>query len=83
MKAEGAVVQGGGQPKAVLDQGGLARAVATVHAANLGNGDMALINEDEVVVRKIVEQRMGWLARLPAVQMARVILNARTKAHFA
>ena len=83
MKAEGAVVQGGGQPKTVLDQGGLARAVAAIHAANLGDGDMALVNEDQVVVGKIVEQRMGRLARLAAVQMARVILNARTKAHFA
>ena len=83
MKAEGTVIQGGGQPKAVLHQGGLARAVATVHAANLGDGDMAFIDEDQVVVRKIVEQRMGWFARLPAIQVARVILDARTKAHFA
>src|SRR3712207_8545860 len=43
---------GGRQPEAELDQHILARPVAAVHAAHLGDADVGLVDEQEVIVRK-------------------------------
>jgi hypothetical protein len=50
LEAQRPVVQGRGQAEAVLHQGFLARAVALVHAAELGNGDMALVDHQQGII---------------------------------
>ena len=55
LEAERAVVHAGGQPEAVFGERRLAPVVAAEHAADLGDGDVALIDEDERVVGEIFE----------------------------
>src|SRR5207302_9859496 len=50
------VVEGGGQAEAVVDQDLLARAVAVEHAAYLGERDVRLVDDEEEVLRKVVDQ---------------------------
>jgi hypothetical protein len=58
-----AVVTGRGEAEPVLHQHVLARTVASVHASHLGQGDVGLVDDRQVVVGEIVEQRRGLLAR--------------------
>ncbi len=81
LEVERAVVERRGQAEAELDQGLLARAVATVHPAKLRDGDMALIDEHQKVAREVVEQCRRRLAGSAAGQMARVVFDAGAEAH--
>ena len=51
-----------------------------VLAVQLGNGLVALVEHDQEVLREVVEQRVRRLARRPAVDRARVVLDARAEA---
>jgi hypothetical protein len=57
------VVQRRRQAEAVFDQVLLARAVALVHAADLRNGDVRLVDEHQRVGRQVVDQGRRRLAR--------------------
>ncbi len=46
VKAQRPVIQRRGQPEAVFDQGFLARAITSVHPAQLWHGHMAFIDEN-------------------------------------
>ena len=81
VEAQGAVVQAAGQAKAVLGEGDLAGAVALVHAADLRHRDVGLVDDAEEVLREVVDEGVGRLARRTAVQMARVVLDAGAKSH--
>ena len=70
------VVERRRQAEAVRDQHFLARAVAVVHAADLRHGLVALVDDDQRVVRQVVEQRRRRLARRAAGQVPRVVLDA-------
>ena len=48
-KAERAVVHGGGQAESVVDEVLFARAVAVPHAVKLRDGDVGLVDEEQVV----------------------------------
>ena len=72
MLAQRPVVERGRQPEAVVDQRLLARAVAFVHAADLGNRLVRLVDEDHEVVREVVEQREGMRARRPVSEPTKV-----------
>src|SRR6266704_405802 len=72
---ERTVVERGGHPEAVLDQRFLARPVAVVHAADLGYRHVALVDDDQGVLRQVLDQRRRRLAWLPARQVARVVLD--------
>ena len=63
------------QPEAVLDERVLAGAVALVLAVELRHGDVALVEDDEEVVREVVEQRVRRLAGGATVEVARVVLD--------
>ena len=56
------------QAEPVLDEGVLAGAVALVLAVELRHGDVRLVDDDEVVVGEVVEQRVG---HLPAARPSR------------
>ena len=72
---EGAVVQSGGQSKAMVDQIDLARPVATEHGANLRNGHVALVNHHEEVFGEVVEETERSLTGLTTVEIPGVILD--------
>ena len=76
LEAQRPVVQGRGQAEAVLHQGLLAGAVAPVHAADLGHGDVGLVDDQQEVLGEVVEQGGGRLARGPAGEVAGVVLDA-------
>ena len=76
LEAQRPVVQRRRQPKAVLHQGLLARAVALEHRPDLRNRYMALVDEQQPVRRQVIEQRRRRLARLPARQVPGVVLDA-------
>ena len=75
VEPERPVVERRRQPESVLDQGFLARAVAAVHCAELGHGHVALVDEQQRVGRKIVEQGRRRLSRTASRQEARVVLD--------
>ena len=76
LKRQGPVVQGAGKAEAVLHQIHLPRQVPVEHAADLGDGDMALVHDDQVVLREIVHQGEGRFSRLLPGQKAGVVFNA-------
>src|SRR5579863_4404785 len=81
LKVQRTVIERRRQPEAVVNQDLLARSIPVVHAVKLRHGLVALVDEEQRVLRKIVEQRGRRLARQPARKMARVVLNAVAIAH--
>ena len=75
VEAQRPVVERRREPESVLDQRFLARAVAAVHAPELRHGDVALVDEQERVGRKVVEQGRRRLAGAAAREEARVVLD--------
>ena len=63
LEAQRPVVERRRQPEAVVDEVLLARAVALVHAADLRDRHVALVDEHERVARQVVDQRRRRLAR--------------------
>src|SRR6185437_10177093 len=76
LEAERAVVHGGRQAEAVFGEGGLAAEVAAIHGAELADGDVALVDEDEGIVGQVFEQGRRRLAGLAAGEVARIVLDA-------
>ena len=60
----------------MVDQDLLAAPVALVLAVQLGHGDVGLVDDDEEVVGEEVEEGVRRLARTPAVDGRRVVLDA-------
>ena len=80
---ERAVVERGGQAETVVHQAFFARAVAAVHGADLWHTDVAFVDDHEKVFREKVEQTIGAHARLAAVEVARIVFDARAVTEFA
>ena len=76
LESQRAVVERGGHAEAEIDQRLLARAVAVVHAAQLRNGLMGLVNEQKKILRHVIEQRGRGFAGKSAGKMARIIFDA-------
>ena len=76
LEAERAVVHARGQAEAVFGERRLAAEVAAIHGAELADGDVALVDEDQRVVGEIFEQRRRRLAGLAAGEVARIVLDA-------
>ena len=79
---ERAVVEGGGQSEAVLHEGHLAGAVASVHGAHLGHRHVAFVDHEQEVVREVIEQTEGALTGLAPVEVAAVVLDAAAETEF-
>ena len=47
---ERAVVEGAGEAEAMVDEDGFAAAIAFIHAADLGDGDVALVHHEHEVL---------------------------------
>ena len=80
---QGSVVLGCGEAEAVFDEVFLACLVAAVHSTDLWYGDVALVDDEQVVVGEEIEQAVGALAGLAAVEIARVVLDAGAMAQLA
>ena len=80
VKHQRPVVEGAGQPEAVIDERRLAALVAGVHAADLRHGDVRLIDEEQEVVGKVVEERAGCAAGRPARERPGIVLDPRAEA---
>ena len=76
-----AVVERARQAEPVLDQREFARAVALVHAVELRNRDVGLVDDAQEVLAEVVDQRVRRLARVAPVEVARVVLDAVAVAH--
>ena len=80
LEGERPVVERRGQPESVLHQRLLAGAVATVHAPQLTDGDVALIDEHQRIRRQVIDERGRRLAGSCARQVPRVVLDALAEA---
>ena len=76
LKLQRAVIIRARQPEAILDKRILARAVAAVHGAHLRQCDVALIDKEQKILRKIVQQRHRRAAGGTAADNARIVLDA-------
>ena len=76
LKFQRTVIKGAGQAEAVVHQRGLAGPVPVVHGPHLGEGHMALIDEEDKVFGEIVQQGMGRGPHRPSLDDPGVILDA-------
>ncbi|CAM5533100.1 hypothetical protein SALBM217S_00878 [Streptomyces griseoloalbus] len=67
----------------MVDERALAGGVTLVHGADLRHGDVRLVDNEEEVVREVVQQRVGRRARHAAVEVHRVVLHAGAGADLA
>ncbi len=81
VEAQRPVVEGRRKAEAVLGKRDLARSVALVHAADLRDADVALVDDAQEVAREVVDEGVGRLAGRTPVHMARIVLDARAEAH--
>ena len=70
------VVDRRGQAEAEVDQCLLARGVAAVHAAHLGNGHVRLVDEEQPVLGEVIEQGPGRGAGGSTGEVAGVVFDA-------
>ena len=75
-EVERPVVQRGRQAEAVGDEHFLPRAIAVVHPANLRHSLMALVDDDDRIVREIVEQRRRRFTGRASGEVPGVVLDA-------
>ena len=80
VELERPVVDRRGQAEAEVDQRLLARAVALVHAADLRDRLVGLVDEADEVVGEVVDQRVRRAARRAAVEDPRVVLDPEAEA---
>ena len=63
LKIQRSVVQSGRQTESIVDQGRLPGPVSRKHTADLRQGDMGLIHDNQEIIGKIVDQCAGRLSR--------------------
>ena len=82
IKAHRPVFQGRGKTEAVFHERFLPLPVAVVHAPDLGQGDMRLIDDQQHVIGEIVEEIPRPLAEGAAVDMHGIVFDAGAVAVF-
>ena len=75
------VVERRRQTEAVIHQRVLARTIARVHPADLRHRDVRFVDDQQVILRKKIDQGEWPLAGRATAEMARVILDATAEAH--
>ena len=61
----------------MIDQHFLPLAIAVVHRLDLRQRHVRFIDDEQKILREIVDQRVRLVARLAAIQMPAVVLDAR------
>ena len=82
-KGEGPVVHRRGQTEAVIDQGLFPSEVSVEHTVQLRNRHVALVHDDQEIVREIVNQCIRRRAGRKAGQIPGIVFNARAEAGLA
>ena len=82
VEIERTIIERTRQAKAVIYQHGLAGAVTFIHAADLRDGGVRLINHHQKILREKVDDRVRLGTRRTSRQMARVIFNPVAEPHF-
>ena len=82
VKHQRPVVEGAGQPEAVVDERQLAAAVAGIHPANLRHRDVRLVDKKQKVVGEVVEERVGGAAGGAAGERPGVVFDSGAEAGF-
>ena len=70
VEIERPVVERAGQAETVIDQDALARTVAFVHSADLRDGGVRFIDDEQKIFREKIDQRVRLRARRASGQMA-------------
>ena len=83
LELQWSIVQRSGQAEAVLHEARLTRAVTTIHRMDLWYGHVALVDDEEEVIREVVEEAEGALTRLTTIEVAGVVLDPRAVAQLA
>ena len=76
LKFQRPVVKGAGEPEAVIHQGGLSGPVPVIHGPHLGQGDVALVDEEDEVFGEVVQQGVGGRAHGPPLNDPGIVLDA-------
>ena len=76
LEGERTIVERRGHAEAVIDQRLFARAVAVIHAAKLRNGLVRFVDEEQKILRDVIEQRGRRFAGQAAGKVARIIFDA-------
>ena len=82
VKLKRPVVSRSRQPEAIVNQHRLAGVVSSVHSPDLRYGHVALVNEGDIVLREIVNQAERSHPFAAPVEIARIVLDSGTIAHF-
>ena len=77
LKFQRTVIIGAGQTEAVVYQAGLPRPVPVVHGPHLGQGDMALVDEEHKVLGEVVQQGVGGRTHRPPLNDPGIVLDTR------
>ena len=83
LERERPVVERGRQPEPEVDEDLLARPVVLVHADDLRDRHVRLVDDEQPVRREVVEQRPRPRARFAPREVARVVLDAGAVAELA
>ena len=76
LESQRAIIERRGHAEAVVDERLLARTVAVVHAAELRNGLVRFVDEEQIIRRDVIEQRGRRFAGQAAGHVARIIFDA-------
>ncbi len=81
LEAQRPIIQRAGQPEAMLHQRLLALAVSVEHGSDLRDRHVRFVDDQQEILREIVDQRVRFLPGFSAIKMARVILDSRAIPH--
>ena len=82
LKVKRTVVQCRRQTETVVHQCHFPGTVPCIHPPYLGQGNMGLIYDDQIIILEEVHQAMGRFALLGARQMPGIVFNAGAEAGF-
>ena len=80
LECQRTVVEGCWQTETIFHEVRFPGTVATIHGTYLGDGDVALVDNHQIVVGEEVEQAVRAFASLSAVEVTAVVLDARAMA---
>ena len=79
-KPKRAVVESSGQAETKLNKVLFSRPITPIHAAKLRNTNVTFVDNHQIIFWEKVEQTIRTLTRLAAIEIAGVVLDARTVA---
>ena len=81
MPGQRAIIQCRGQAETEVHKVAFAGGITFVHSADLGNGDVGFVDDQQEVFWEVVNERRGCRSCVAAVDVAGVILNPRAETY--